>query len=97
MRELILKAIDAKRLVEFEYQGYTRVCEPHVCGCIHGVDEALMYQVAGGSRSGRLPNWRRVKLGQIAGLRILDRGFAGPRPYPSGGHSSWDSTYGIVG
>ena len=96
MQSSIREAIAAKKLVEFDYQGYPRVCEPHVFGSCNGEDEVLMFQVAGGSKSGRLPNWRRVKMNQISGLRILDDTFPGPRPFPSGSHSPWDVTYCIV-
>lgn len=96
MDSLIRQAITEKKLVEFQYQDYTRIAEPHVYGRKSGVAQLLIYQVRGGSSSGRLPNWRRVDLPQVSGFKILTETFAGPRPYPSGEHSSWDETFAVV-
>jgi hypothetical protein len=34
--------------------------------------------------------------GKIADLKILDKGFSGPHPAPTGRHMEWDSLYAIV-
>ncbi len=92
----LVSAIRGRRMIEFEYAGHHRVAEPHVYGCVGGVDQLLIYQVAGGSSSGGLPQWRRVDVHRISGLVIGNTLFAGPRPAPSGIHSSWDQTYVLV-
>ena len=96
MDALIRQAIAEKKLVEFQYQGYTRIAEPQVYGRNGGVEQLLVYQVRGGSKSGRPPAWRRVDLPKVSGLNILDETFPGRRANPSGEHSSWDETFAIV-
>jgi hypothetical protein len=92
----LVSAITGKRMIEFDYGGHHRVAEPHVYGRIHGVDELLVYQVAGSSSSGGLPQWRRVVVDGISGLTISSDVFPGPRPNPSGEHSVWDEYYAVV-
>jgi len=96
MNQQIIDAIQNKRMIEFEYGRYHRIAEPHVYGLSRGVDQLLVYQVAGGSSSGGLPEWRRVDVPRVVGLVVLDKTFPGARPNPSGKHSDWDKTYAIV-
>ncbi len=96
MNDAICEAIRNKRMVEFEYDGYHRVAEPHVYGVNGGVEQLLVYQVGGQSSSGGLPEWRRMDLHSIVGFQVLGKTFAGRRQTPSGRHSSWDITYEIV-
>jgi hypothetical protein len=92
----LVSAIQGKRMIEFDYGGHHRVAEPHVYGRIRGVDELLVYQVAGSSSSGGLPQWRRVVVDRMSGLTISADVFPGPRPNPSGEHSVWDEYYAVV-
>ena len=96
MDALIRQAIAEKKLLKFDYQDYPRIAEPHVYGRNGGVRQLLVYQVRGGSKSGKLPSWRRVDLRGVFDLLILDETFAGRRDNPSGDHSSWDETFVIV-
>lgn len=96
MNALIRQAITEKKLVEFQYQGYTRIAEPHIYGRKGGVEQLLVYQVRGGSKSGRLRDWRRVDPPEVSGLHTLNETFPGRRANPSGEHSSWDETFAIV-
>lgn len=93
----IRQAIAQKKLIQFEYQGYTRIAEPHIYGRNGGVTQLLVYQVRGDSKLGKLPNWRRIDLPEVSGLHVLNESFPGRRPNPSGEHSSWDETFVIVG
>ncbi|MGB6462848.1 MAG: hypothetical protein WBF38_01310 [Nitrosotalea sp.] len=93
---LVHTAIENKQLIEFNYDGLHRIAEPHVYGIKDGEREILVYQVAGQSSSGNLPNWRRMKISKISGIIISDQHFAGPRPYPSGKHSSFDKILAVV-
>jgi len=86
----LCQAISGLRLVSFVLAGHERIAEPHDYGVIDGQRRLFFYQVGGGSRSGRPIGWRWADLGKIAGLRVLDRGFAGPRAVPSGRHHRWD-------
>ena len=96
MDQLIREAITEKKLIEFHYKGHHRIAEPHVYGRKGGVDQLLVYQVRGESSSGGLPEWRRVNLPDVSGLRILDETFSGRKLTPSGEHSTWDHIYECV-
>ena len=93
MDQHLVNAIRNRRMIEFDYGDHHRIAEPHVYGLNGGVEQLLVYQVAGGSSSGGLPEWRRVDVPRMSGLSILEDTFPGPRPNPSGRHSSWDQTY----
>jgi len=68
--QLLRGAIRNKRLIEFEYQQLKRVAEPHDYGIQNGIKKVLVYQVSGGSKSGRLPDWRDCDRLHGAGARI---------------------------
>ena len=93
---IITNAIKEKQIIEFDYDGYHRVAEPHVYGTVDKKHELLVYQIAGRSSSGRLPDWRRMKLKKITNLMFSEQYFAGKRGYPSGIHSSFDRRFAIV-
>ena len=61
----IRAAISKKAIIEFDYEGHHRIAEPHVYGLKNGVSELLVYQIEGGSSSGGLPQWRRVKIAKM--------------------------------
>jgi hypothetical protein len=75
--ELIRLAMTQRRLIQFSLNGRLRVAEPHDYGVRNGVPQLLVYQVAGDSRSGKLPNWRWVVLSHMLGLEVLDPMFRG--------------------
>ncbi len=93
---LIINAIAEKKIIEFNYDGYLRVAEPHVYGTLDGKYELLVYQIGGGSSSDGIPNWRRVKLNKVSNIVVTDRTFKGKRRFPSGKHSSFDRRIAIV-
>ena len=84
------QAIGQLRLVRFMLDGHERIAEPHDYGVVDGQLRLFFYQVAGSSRSGRPIGWRWADAAKIADLRVLERGFPGPRPAPSGRHQRWD-------
>lgn len=75
----IREAIVRWRLLEFRYDGHSRIVEPHTLGYLTGTLRLLGYQVGGSSSSGRLPEWRLFTLEKIGQARLTDRPFAGPR------------------
>lgn len=89
-RSAIIRAIRERRIVEFDYDGHRRVAEPHTLGVVHGDLQLLAYQIAGSSRSGKLPEWRRFHVNRISDLLLTDTRFSGIRPSPSGHHAHWD-------
>ena len=83
----IRQAIHARRIVELDARGLHRVAEVHVYGLCNGIPELLLFQLAGETRSGALPHWRRVKIADISAFTLTSRVFSGPR---AGEHNKWD-------
>lgn len=96
MRDFVEAAIRNKQMIEFTYGGGRRIVEPHVLGIERGRIGILGYQVDGYSSSGGLPEFRRFYLDEAGEPKALDQKFPGRRPFPSGRHSSWDTTLLIV-
>ena len=57
MDAMIRQAIADKKIVEFSYHNFIRIAEPHAYGRMGGVDQLLVYQIRGGSRSRNHPKW----------------------------------------
>jgi hypothetical protein len=91
--QVLREAIATKRLIQFDYEDYRRIAEPHDYGELGGDKQLLVYQIGGQSRSGTIPNWRLVRVAAMKRLRILNKGFAGGRSIPSGKHKKWDRLF----
>jgi hypothetical protein len=96
IKHSIKDAIQSKKVIEFYYDGHHRIAEPHVHGISNGQYEILTYQIAGRSKSGGIPDWRRIKGFEIKDLKVTERKFNGRRPFPSGKHSTFDEIFDIV-
>lgn len=83
-------------MIRFSYDGHERIAEPHVAGIKGGRQGMLAYQTGGTSSSNRVPSWKLFYLDKMSGLEALGDAFPGPRPSPSGKHTTWDETYEIV-
>jgi hypothetical protein len=88
--QLLRTAIASKRLIQFDYDDYLRIAEPHDYGTIGGMKQLLIYQIGGESRSGKIPDWRLMRVAAMKRVRILNKEFAGGRAIPSGKHKKWD-------
>ncbi|HXE57238.1 MAG TPA: hypothetical protein VNK43_04495 [Gemmatimonadales bacterium] len=79
--ELLVQAIQERRLVSFVYGGHRRVVEPHLLG-LHAAGEAVLsaYQTQGGSETGDLPGWRTFVLAEVGQVDLLERRFGEARP-----------------
>ena len=88
--QTIRTAIAERRLLSFDLDGLPRIGEPHDYGIRKGVHQLLFYQVGGRSSSGAPLGWRMALLSKIAGMKILERRFAGARAVPSSRHRKWD-------
>jgi hypothetical protein len=86
----IRHAIAERRLIDFTLHGLQRVAEPHDYGVRNGAHRLLIYQVGGASRSGRLPNWRLIKVSDVQNLRVLDSTFNGSRGDETTQRHQWD-------
>ncbi len=93
---IIRTAIAERRLVEFSLQGLRRIAELHLYGTYRGARQLLVYQVGGESKSGKLPDWRRVDVAQLSELQLLEDRFPGPR-LPADRHQQWDLVLARVG
>lgn len=89
-------AIAERRLVLFTYDGLARLAEPHDYGELRGLARVLVFQLAGGSRSGGLPAWRLITVAKASKPELLDWTFAGPRDL-GGEHGHWDRLFASVG
>ncbi|MBK8945395.1 MAG: hypothetical protein IPM32_09015 [Ignavibacteriae bacterium] len=80
MNSLICDAIRNKKLLQYYYNGGTRVVEPHCHGVTTAANEGLRaFQVSGYSESGKL-GWKMFDLGNANNITKLDETFDGPRP-----------------
>ena len=80
MEKLICEAISGKYYVEFMFDGHYRAVEPHALGYTTRGNLVLScYQTAGGSKSGKVPAWKRPRVDGITDLKMLDQRFSGPR------------------
>src|SRR5882757_4722166 len=93
--KLLRNAIAEKRRLLLWYDGFLRDVEPHDYGKQKGEIKLFCYQVGGGSRSGKLPEWRMFLAGKITGAELADSTFPGPREVP-GEHIEWDELYASV-
>uniref|UniRef100_A0A6M3XH10 Uncharacterized protein n=1 Tax=viral metagenome TaxID=1070528 RepID=A0A6M3XH10_9ZZZZ len=74
-------AISGRNVVKFNYEGYTRVVEPHLLGEKTSGSIALSaWQVEGYSESGSYPPWRNYTLDKITGFAHTGETFIGSRP-----------------
>lgn len=94
--QIIVNAIETKKMISFNYERHNRIAEPHVYGIKAGKESLLVYQTGGTSSSGGLPDWRRMFVNQISNLQILSTSFPGKRYTQSGEHSNFDRIIAIV-
>ncbi len=81
MNSLICKAMAEMKLLEFYYDDYYRIVEPHTYGLSGNENEMLVaYQIKGGSKEGSLPGWRQFDLDKIERINILNETFRELRP-----------------
>lgn len=70
--EQIKQALARRRMLEFDYHGFSRRVEPHALGhASEGRLALLGWQVAGGSQSEPPPGWRTFLLSEVGSLKIL--------------------------
>ncbi|MFV2016265.1 MAG: WYL domain-containing protein [Candidatus Heimdallarchaeota archaeon] len=81
MNSQICDAISNKQVLEFSYDGHFRKVEPHTLGVsTKGNDLLAAYQVSGGSKKGKIPDWKQFNLDKIESLNVLEETFDAPRP-----------------
>lgn len=94
---VIRSSIANRNLIEFSYHGYPRIAEPHVYGIKNGKRQILIYQVGGLTSTGKVPDWRRINLDEVIGLKVsVNQTFAGPRANKSTDYDDWDTIIAAV-
>jgi len=84
-QQILIEAIDNRRLVSFYYEDQPiRRAAPHAIYISTAGNENLdAYQFDGYSKSGNLPAWRNFLLSKIENLEILDENFEIAEGYKS--------------
>jgi hypothetical protein len=96
IHELIVTAIQQKRLLRFFYHGKIRIVEPQDYGLQKDVAHLFTYQIAGESGSGSLPDWRKFAARNMADVELLSKSFPGRREAPAQKHQQWDMLFARV-
>jgi len=96
VEQIIIDAIDKKKMLSFDYHDHERIVEPHVYGIKDSKKSLQTFQTGGTSSSGGIPEWRRMFVDGISNIKMLEQSFPGKRPYPSGVHSSFDEIIKLV-
>ncbi len=90
----IIEAIENRKLLEFTYDGYFRIVEPHTAGISRtGKDSLSAYQTEGDSNRGSVPCWGQFTVSKIENLQILDETFSGMRQGYTRGDSRMDEIF----
>lgn len=80
MNQDLCRAIEDRRIVQFEYDGHRRVVEPHCHGESTADHDVLRgFQVGGESESDDLPGWRLFDTAKMSDLSVTDEPFSGER------------------
>ncbi len=66
MNETIAYAIREMQVLEFDYQGFHRIVEPHTLGLNHKGHEVFRgYQTGGSSRRGSIQEWKIFTVDEV--------------------------------
>lgn len=94
MNDIIIEAIENRKLLEFYYKDHYRVVEPHTFGISSKGNENLSaFQVDGTSERNNVPDWGLFTIDKIDGLKILNETFEGTRPKYTKGDSRMIEIY----
>lgn len=94
MQTQLLKAIATRHLVQLDYNGSTRIVEPHIYGIdTRGHETLSAYQVAGGSLSGEGTGWKTFEIARAEDIRLLASHFTKPRREYNPGDAKFRTVY----
>lgn len=80
MNDIIIKAIENRKLLEFYYKNHHRIVEPHTFGISSKGNENLSaFQIDGISERNNVPDWGLFTIDKIVDLKILNESFVGTR------------------
>ncbi len=81
MNDIIIEAIESRKLLEFYYKNHHRIVEPHTFGISSKGNENLSaFQIDGTSERNNVPDWGLFTIDKIVDLKILNESFVGTRP-----------------
>ena len=93
MHPAICPAIQTRHRLNFVYDGYPRIIEPHTYGITTAGNEALRcYQVGGSGSDGKSTGWHLMTLDKILGLTTQADTFPGPHE----GYQRGDSAFSRI-
>ncbi|MGH1405141.1 MAG: WYL domain-containing protein [Rhodomicrobiaceae bacterium] len=73
-------AIENLNLIKIEYDGGSRIIEPHALGLSSKNNPVLRaFQQSGHSQSGQYENWKLLRLDRVENYEILSEKFLEPR------------------
>jgi len=80
MNPIICDAIRNRNVLTFMHDGHHREVEPHAYG-LNRVDNEVLrcYQTHGTSHSGRVPDWKLLRVDRIEALIVTERHFVDER------------------
>ena len=78
---LACRALRSRKRLSLRYNGFVRVVEVHAAGqTSEGRPAMLVWQVRGGSNSGRPTGWRLLRIAEVTGETMLEETSQAPRP-----------------
>ncbi len=94
MNDVIIEAIENRKLLEFNHMGHHRIVEPHTFGISSkGNDNLSAFQIDGTSERNNVPDWGLFTIDKIVDLKILNKKFEGTRPKYTRGDSRMVEIY----
>lgn len=94
MNNIIIEAIENRKLLEFFYKDHYRVVEPHTFGVSSKGNENLSaFQIDGTSERNNVPDWGLFTIDKIVDLKIMNETFEGTRPEYTKGDSRMIEIY----
>ena len=94
MNDIIIEAIESRKLLGFYYKNHHRIVEPHTFGISSKGNENLSaFQIDGTSERNNVPDWVLFTIDKIVDLKILNESFVGTRPKYTKGDSRMIKIY----
>ncbi len=81
MKELLIDAIQNRKVLTLRYHGYSRTVEPHCVGVGPQGDLKLRcWQTEGGSESGERHGWKLLNVSEMNSISKSEGTFSSARP-----------------
>lgn len=95
MLQTIINAIQNKQILSFQYDGLSRIVEPHAVGIsTTGKQVMRCFQIDGQSSHPPIPDWRLMSILKIQGLSVVvGQHFISARPGYKSGDSAMTTIY----